>query len=171
MIKLRIILLLLLSFPAFLSGQQVLEAKEISFVFASKNVSGSISDFRSASVIDNEDFTRSMLEGSVGVTTLKTGNFLRDWALKSRKYFDEDEYPRIHFKSSSITERSEGYDVEGILTLRGISNPLKILFKKVNGQLTGTALLNTSDYGINIKKEREENRVQVAFTFDLGPSN
>lgn len=171
MIKLRFTLLILLSIPAFLSGQYVLEANEISFVFASKNVSGSISDFRSASVIDQEDFTRSVLEGTVGVATLKTGNFLRDWALKSRKYFDEDEYPRIHFKSNSITELAEGYEVTGVLTLRGTSNPFKILFKMVNGQLTGTAYLNTSDYGINIKKEREENRVQVAFSFALEPSN
>ena len=171
MTKVRIALLIAISLPTILLGQQALKSGEISFVFESKNVSGNISDFRTSSVIDQEDFTRSVLEGSVGVQSLKTGNFLRDWALKSRKYFDESEYPRIHFKSTTISEVQEGYEVAGILTMRGTSNPMKILFKNVNRQLSGSAVLYTSDYGINIKKEREDNRVKIAFVFELGPSN
>ena len=50
----------------------------ISFLFESKKVKGTIGDIQSSSSIDLDNFENSSLEGSVAITTLKTGNFLRD---------------------------------------------------------------------------------------------
>lgn len=158
---------LLIFLPAFLIGQQTLKMKEISFVFESKEVQGSIGDFHSTSSIDMADITNAVFEGSVSTSSLKTGNFLRDWSLKSRKYFNEDEYPRIYFKSTEVTENAEGIRVEGLLTIKGNTNPLSIVFRRENGQLEGIAELYTSDYGIQIKKNRAENRVRIRFAFEL----
>ncbi|MBT8203755.1 MAG: YceI family protein [Eudoraea sp.] len=160
-------LFLILGMPVVLLGQQNIKMKEISFVFESKEVQGSIGDFQSMSIIQTDDINQSVFEGSVGTSSLKTGNFLRDWALKSRKYFNESQYPRIYFKSTAVSEDTEGIRVEGLLTLKGKSNPLTIYFKRENGQLVGTAELYTYDYGIQIKKKRAENKVRIRFVFDL----
>ena len=167
--KLCFFLLLQLCMPAILLGQQELKMNEISFVFESKEVEGSVGDFRSVSRIDMDNISNTVFEGSVGAASLKTGNFLRDWAIKNRKYFNVDEYPRIHFKSTEVTRKPQGIRVVGKLTIKGNTNPLTIDFEWKNGQLIGTAQLFTSDYGIQIKKNREENKVRIRFVFDLEP--
>ena len=165
----KILYALLLTFcvPLLLLGQQSLKLREINFVFEYKDVTGTIGDFRSVSKIDIDDFSNATFEGSVSTASLKTGNFLRDWSLKGRKYFNEDDYPRIHFKSTGVSEIEDTIEVEGVLTMKGNSNPLSIIFKQENGQLIGSATLYTSDYGIQIKKKRAENKVRIAFVFDL----
>lgn len=160
-------LFLILGMPLVLLGQQKIKMKEISFVFESKEVHGSIGDFQSMSIIQADDITQSVFEGSVGTSSLKTGNFLRDWALKNRKYFNESQYPRIYFKSTAVNENAGGIRVEGLLTLKGKSKPLTIYFKRENERLVGTSELYTSDYGIQIKKKRAENKVRISFVFDL----
>ncbi|MBT8311611.1 MAG: YceI family protein [Flavobacteriaceae bacterium] len=165
--KFLIVVSLLFCTPVLLIGQQQLKAKEISFVFESKEVQGSIGDFRSESTISTDDISQSVFEGSVSTSSLKTGNFLRDWALKSRKYFNEDQYPRIHFKSTAVSGNTQEIQVEGLLTLKGKTKPLTIYFKRRNGQLVGTAELYTSDYGVQIKKIRAENKVHIRFAFVL----
>ncbi|MEM9143362.1 MAG: YceI family protein [Bacteroidota bacterium] len=160
-------LLLLLGFPQTASAQTQIKSAEISFVFVSKGVEGSISGFNSSSSLDLNALSASQFKGSVDVETLKTGNFLRDWSLKSRKYFDGDEYPKIHFISTSVFETDTGFEVQGTLTLKGKQNPISFSFVREGNRLLGTTTLFSSDYGINIKKKREDNRVDVQLELQL----
>ena len=166
--KNRIIFIVFLSIlPVFCLGQADLTSQEISYVFEYKDVAGTIGDFRSSSKVDMEKLEDSYFEGSVGVGSLKTGNFLRDWAVKGRKYFNEDDFPRIEFRSTKVLKSEKGIRVEGQLTMKGKTNPLIIQFQRTEKGLTGTAELSTSDYGISIKKKREENKVTVTMKFEL----
>lgn len=164
----RIIFLVFLScIPAVSLTQSRLVAKEIRFHFEDKDVAGTIADFRSDSEVNLENLSNSFFKGSVGVSSLKTGNFLRDWAIKGRKYFNEDEYPRIFFDSTEVTETEEGIRVKGVLTLKGKTKPFVIRFRETERGLSGQAELYTSDFGISIKKKREENKVVVIMDFEL----
>lgn len=160
-------LFLLICLPAIVSGQDKLVLKEISFVFDYKDVSGTVGDFRSTSRVDIDKPENAFFEGSVAVQTLKTGNFLRDWAIRGRKYFNEEQYPRIFFKSIRVTGTSEGLKATGLLTMKGTTNSLLIHFKRTKEGLIGQAELYTSDYGIAIKKKREENKVTITMAFEL----
>ncbi|MEX0290637.1 MAG: YceI family protein [Flavobacteriaceae bacterium] len=152
---------------AFLSAQKNINAAEVEFEFISKGVDGKISGFESSSFIDQNDLTNSKFEGSVAVKTIRTGIFLRDWSLKGGKYFDEDAYPRIQFKSTSIEEQDGKLVVTGDLSLKGITKSITIRFTQSGNTLLGTTSLYSSDYGINIKKKREDNKVEVSFKFTL----
>ena len=149
-----------LSFGWFYAQTEISSA-DISFSFVSKDVEGTIEGFQSQSVIFPDDLSRTNFSGSVAVESLKTGNFLRDWSLKSSKYFDEDEYPTIDFRSTEIAKTNEGYKVTGALTMKGNTNSIEIDFSEKDGQLKGTTSLYTSDYGIQIKSKREDNLVRV----------
>ena len=162
-----IFILTLFLLPTISWGQGKLVFKEISFVFQYKDVAGAVADFRSTSEVNMVNISDSYFKGSVGVSSLKTGNFLRDWAIKGRKYFNEVEYPRIDFQSTSVAETAEGFKVEGLLTMKGKTKPLVIYFKKTGKGITGSAELFTSDYGISIKKEREENKVVINLEFGI----
>ncbi|QLG46951.1 YceI family protein [Costertonia aggregata] len=145
------------------------ESVEITFRFESKDVNGSISGFDSSSTIDFEDLDNSSFKGSVMAKTIETGNSIRDWSLKRSKYFNADDYPRLYFESSSVyrSEGSASYTVKGNLTLKGIVKPITWKFVKDGNTLVGTTTLFSSDFGINIKKKRADNKVKVKLTARL----
>lgn len=134
---------------------------EVRFDFLSKNVEGTIQGFRFSGDINPEDLKSSIFSGSVAVETLKTGNFIRDWHLQSSKYFDEEKYPLIRFNSSSVSYENNILSVEGKLTIKNISKSMLWQFKKEGNLIKGSGVIYTSDFGINIKKEREDNKVEV----------
>ncbi|WP_422080100.1 YceI family protein [Ulvibacterium sp.] len=148
-------------------AQNGISTAEISFTFVSKNVDGSISGFSSSSSIDTDNLSASNFTGSVNVETLKTGNFLRDWSLKGKKYFNADTYPEIHFESTSVETTVTGFKVMGNLTLKGKTKPLTLDFTQKANRLRGTTTLFSSDFGINIKKQREDNEVVVTLLLTL----
>jgi polyisoprenoid-binding protein YceI len=166
--RLNILLLFLYLSPLTIFGQgTTIKSGEISFHFISKDVDGHISGFDSDSTVDLENLENSKFKGSVAVKSIRTGIFLRDWSLKGGKYFDEDEFPRIYFESSSVTLSPDGFTVKGMLTIKNNEKLVTINFENNNGQLIGTTTLFTSDFGITIKKKREDNKVVVKMVFDL----
>jgi len=166
----KIIVFCLVLFLCYFSKAQekvAIKSAEVTFNFLNNDVDGSFSGFQSTSSIDLDNPSNSIFEGSVAVETIKTGNFLRDWSLKGGKYFDEDEYPRITFKSSSVAETDNGFKVTGDLSIKGTTNSITIDFKKTGDRLVGTTTIFSSDYGINIKKKHEDNKVNVELRFNL----
>lgn len=147
-----------------------ISSAEITFAFVAEGVEGRISGFDSASTINPNAFEASDLRGSVAVETIKTGNFLRDWSLKSGKYFDAKTYPQITFISTDIQKVDQGYEVIGKLTLKGRSKSITINFKKENHQFIGTTALFSSDFGIDIKNEREDNMVKIKIVCSIESS-
>ncbi|MDT0539770.1 YceI family protein [Croceitalea sp. P059] len=163
-----LILFLIFAYSIALSAQNsTIQKASIDFVFVDKDVKGSISGFKSTSKIDWNNLDNSFFEGSVAVETLDTNSGLRNWSLKSGKYFDKSDYPRIYFKSSKITQKDQQYLVEGTLTIKDIKKPITITLKQDGNQLIGTTSLYSYDYDIKIKKKREENLVKVTFRFEL----
>ena len=153
------------------NAQATVSKAEISFEFVSKEVKGTIEGFESTSRIDFDNPTNSIFEGSVAVKTLDTNNGLRNWSLKSGKYFDADDFPRIQFKSTSVSQKDNSYVVNGNLTLKGITKPITIDFIKKGNQLKGSTSIYSFDYGIKIKKKREDNLVKITLLFDLNSAN
>ncbi|MEM9000805.1 MAG: YceI family protein [Bacteroidota bacterium] len=150
-----------------LTAQIQIIGADISFEFPSKNVTGTISGFESTSIIDIDSIENSKFIGSVTAKTLDTNNGLRNWSLRGGKYFDVDDYPKIKFESAKVIQTDSGLEVTGDLTLKGTSKPITIVFVRKGNQLMGSTSLYCIDYGIKIKKKREDNLVKVNFLFDL----
>ncbi len=144
-----------------------ISSAEISFTFVSKKVKGTISGFESSSTINLNALADSKFKGSVALETLKTGNFIRDWHLKGSKYFDADAHPKMTFESTEVSKSNVGYSVKGKLTIKATSKALTIDFKRKENQLIGATTLFSSDFGIEIKSDREDNEVQVKFVLSL----
>lgn len=147
--------------------QSSIATASITFEFPSKNVKGSIEGFESESQIDWDVPSNSIFKGSVQVATLDTNNGLRNWSLRGSRYFNAKTYPKIHFVSRKIRKTGNVWSVVGDLTLKGTTKTFTIDFEEDNGKLIGNARLYSSDFGINIKKNREDNLVKVKFEFEL----
>nr|WP_299382343.1 YceI family protein [Allomuricauda sp.] len=144
-----------------------ISSAKISFEFVSKGVKGSISGFKSESNINLSDLRKSVFKGSVSSKTLDTNNGLRNWSLRSGKYFDVDDYPRISFEGTEVSQNGNEWIVKGKLTIKSTTKSVSMIFVKKGERLVGTFSLYSIDYGIKIKKKREDNLVKVLLEFEL----
>jgi polyisoprenoid-binding protein YceI len=72
-----------------------------------------------------------VLNGSVEVASIDTGEEQRDAHLTAPDFFDAEQYPEITFKTTAIDSNEDGtIRLGGEITLKGISKPI---------ELTGTA--------------------------------
>lgn len=82
-----------------------------------------------------EKFDKSKIEAEVDIGSVDTGVTDRDNHLKSPDFFDAAKYPKMTFKSSSITGSAQSFKMTGDLTIRGKTK--KVTF---DGNYRGTAV-------------------------------
>jgi polyisoprenoid-binding protein YceI len=136
------------------------EAK-VRFVFTDEDVEGTISDFQFTGSIDLSDMENADISGSVLMETLDTDNWFRDRHLRSKKYFNKKEHPRLYFKSNSVKGTHNDFVVRGDLTIKGIIKPVTFNFTKRPDRLVGSAIINSTDFDISIYDGRERNSVNI----------
>lgn len=165
-----LVLTVLLFSWAGLKAQPVqIKSAKITFEFPSKKVKGTLDGFASSSKIYWDDYSNSIFKGSVDAATLDTNNGLRNWSLRGSRYFNVKEYPKMLFVSKTIKKEGNTWLVIGDLTIKGVQKEFRIRFQRKDDFLFGTGELYSSDYGIKIKKLREENLVVVNFEFEFVP--
>ena len=65
---------------------------------------------------------RMSIEATVGAHTVNTGQEKRDGHLRSADFFDAQNHPEIHFKSTSVRPKGgDRFEVTGELTIRGVT--------------------------------------------------
>ncbi len=163
----RFLILFALLCGTFLTAQvQVNEsASEFTFLFLDDDVDGTISDFQFTGNIDSAQFENSVLKGTVLMETLDTENWLRNRHLRSKKYFNAKEHPRMSFESTTISpgEQLGQYTVTGKLTIKGITQTVEMDVMNRGNVLVGSTTIFTSDFDINIHKKKERNEVEIKF--------
>jgi polyisoprenoid-binding protein YceI len=96
---------------------------------------------------------------TVQVDSVDTGNAKRDAHLKAPDFFAAKQYPTITFASTKVTKVGDAqYDVEGELTLHGVTRPIQVKLEKtgagkgpMGGNILGVATelrIKRSDYGM-----------------------
>ncbi|MFL5864154.1 MAG: YceI family protein [Solirubrobacteraceae bacterium] len=68
-----------------------------------------------------------VLQGTVEVATIDTGDVNRDGHLKGPEFFDADQQPKISFHSTATEVSADGQiTLEGEITIKGISKPIEL---------------------------------------------
>jgi len=70
---------------------------------------------------------QSSVEVSVDLASIDTNNADRDTHLRSTDFFNVGEHPRMTFRSQAIAPSDDGYEVEGEVTLNGVTRALTLL--------------------------------------------
>ena len=69
-----------------------------------------------------------VLQGSVDVSTIDTGEANRDGHLKSPEFFDAEQYPQITFHGTTTEAGADGsVTLKGEITLKGITKPIELI--------------------------------------------
>jgi polyisoprenoid-binding protein YceI len=69
-----------------------------------------------------------VLNGTVEVASIDTGEENRDGHLKAPDFFDADQYPEISFSASALEAADDGkVRLAGEITIKGISKPIELV--------------------------------------------
>ena len=89
-------------------------------------VSGFFKNFEGSLETDNDDFQHAKVDFSLDVNSIDTTQTQRDEHLKGAEFFDAEQYPRITFKSTSLTKDGDDYKLTGDLTIKGVTKPVTL---------------------------------------------
>ena len=94
--------------------------------FVSADPSGSFTSMSGDIYFDDADLVNSKFNLSIDVSTISTGNGMRNKKAQTSEWFNATTYPNIKFKSTSIVKNATGYIITGDLTMRGITKTYSI---------------------------------------------
>ena len=89
-------------------------------------VSGFFKSFEGSLTTESEDFENAQVEFSLDVNSIDTNQEQRDGHLKSAEFFDSEKYPKIIFKSTSLTKDGDDYKLNGNLTIKDVTKPVSL---------------------------------------------
>lgn len=121
-------------------------------------VDGNFKSYEASITSSKDDFSDAVFQISADIDSIDTGHKGRDKDLRSEGYFDAVKFPKLAFKSTSIT-KGEGnkYKLVGDLTIKGvtksvemdvvINGPVDRRGKKVIG-LKVAGMFKRTDFGV-----------------------
>lgn len=124
-----------------------------SIKFTSDDPSGVFTGLKGTIVFDEESLPTSKFDMTVDVSTINTGNGMKNTHAKSEKWFDAAKYPNITFTSSEITKTANGYQAKGNMEIHGVKKDFVIPFTfaktATGGLFTASFDINRLDFNIN----------------------
>jgi polyisoprenoid-binding protein YceI len=91
------------------------------------NVTGSFREFEGEVSTVGNDFSKSVISFSLNAASVDTEITDRDAHLKSADFFDTENYPKINFEGTGLTDLGDDlYTLTGNLTIKGISRPVTL---------------------------------------------
>lgn len=91
------------------------------------DVPGNFSDYDVKITAEEEDFSDAVVEMTAKLNSIDTRVEQRDNHLKSADFFNVEQYPNMHFKSTDIKKIGENkYELSGNLNLHGETKPVTV---------------------------------------------
>ena len=129
--------------------------------FGISNFYGRVKAPSGSFLVDDSDLAGSMINVTLEIKNMDSGNVGRDRFLLSPDFFNEREYPTAEFNSSSIKKLGEGtYEATGTFTMHGVSNPVTVRIDDYTtahverfghrGGFECTFTVKRSDYGMDL---------------------
>ncbi len=101
---------------------------------------------------DEANLAASSCALKIDVSSINTGNGMKNKHAKSDKWFDADAHPFIEFSSDSFTKTSSGYEAAGTLKMRGIEKEVIIPFTFEDNTFKAMFSVNRLDYEVGSMK-------------------
>jgi polyisoprenoid-binding protein YceI len=120
-----------------------------SIKFDGGDPSGTFGGLKASINFDPNDLSTSKFDATIDVSTINTGNGMKNTHAKSEKWFDAAKYPTIQFTSSAITKTATGYEAQGTLSMHGVQKTISIPFTFENNIFKASFAVNRLDYNIN----------------------
>jgi polyisoprenoid-binding protein YceI len=148
---------------------------EIGFVVKHMVVTNVRGKFKAATgeiVIDDAKPEATKLSISIDASSVDTDVPDRDKHLRSAEFFDTDKHKAITYQSTKVMKKGTGFEVQGNLTIRGVTKPVTLAVAEVSkpvknpwGQMvrgvSASAEIDRKDFGLTWNKALEAGGVAV----------
>lgn len=101
---------------------------------------------------DENNLSASRVKLEVEVGSITTGNSLKSWHAKRKKWFNAKQFPTITFVSDKFQKAQKGYTVSGKLKMKGVERDISIPFSYSNSIFFGSFYVRRSDYNVGSMK-------------------
>lgn len=135
-------------------------------------VTGKFNDFTSELTSEGDDFNHAKVSFQANISSINTGNNDRDNHLKSADFFDSEKFPAMTFDSGELSEDGDDYALNGNLTIKGITKPVKLTIEfggiatdpwgNTKAGFTLTGKIKRTDFGLNWNAALETGGVMVS---------
>ncbi len=150
----KIALLLVVAITFFISAFTLLSppewklTEEYSIRFKGKRINGFFHKLKGNIAFDEKNLATSSVKLEAEVNSITTGNSLKSWHSKRRKWFDAKNYPTISFESRKFEKAPKGYLVTGKLKMKGVEKEITVPFNFSNNIFFGQFKVKRSDYNV-----------------------
>jgi polyisoprenoid-binding protein YceI len=125
------LVLLLLIAPASRAATFKVDPEHTTVLFNVRHmfttVTGRFEKFQGKIVYDENDPTKTQVEGTIEAATINTNVVKRDADLRSAHFFDVAKYPNITFKTTGIADVDQDKKrakMSGVLAMHGVEKPI-----------------------------------------------
>lgn len=171
--------------PGYKAGTYVLDAAHSEVTFEVRHmmiskVRGSFA-MKEATFVLPENPLDASVTATVDTTSVDTGDEGRDQHLRSADFFDVENHPAITFTSTGVREGSGDFQVDGDLTIKGVTKPVTFALEfggfgtdpwgNYKAGATATATIDREAFGLTWNTTLEAGGVlvgkDVKITLDL----
>ncbi len=149
--------------PGYIAGTWDLDPVHSTIGFIARHlmvskVRGEFTSFE-AQIVTAPNPLDSTATATIDLSSVNTGNEMRDNDLRSTNFFDVETHPKMTFASTAIRQDNEILLVDGDLTIRGVTKPVTLAVE-INGfgpdpyggtraGFSATAEINRTDFGVS----------------------
>src|SRR5580698_9609495 len=116
-------------------------------------------DSYSGSIVTNAVLERSSVSVTIDAASVDTHLPVRDDQVRSADFLDVENFPTITFGSTSIRSESDGYFVDGDLSIRGVTRPVTLeltvngfspdTFGAIRSSFSARTKIDRTDFGVD----------------------
>ena len=160
-------LLILTTSLAFMPIDRFEITDAFSLTFKSTDPSGSFKKMEGTIEFNEQSLETSKFNFSIAISSIKTGNGMRDKKAQTEEWFSSKKFPAIKFTSTTVEKEGDLYKITGDLTLKGITKVYVVKAKKSGSGNTisfaGSINLNRMDFKIGKKSDVVPDIMKVSF--------
>ena len=95
--------------------------------FKGKDAEGVFSKMNGTISFSENELASSKFSVTIDVSSINTGNGMKNKHAKSAKWFDAGQFPTINFTSSKFSKTVQAYEVEGTLEIHGVKKQITVV--------------------------------------------
>lgn len=137
-----------LIFSSILSPESWTITEDYSIKFATTKAEGTFKGLEGTILFAEDQLAKAKFDVWVATASVSTGNKSKDKHARGEKWLNAKEHPQIRFQSASFTLTDSGYQVNGNLSIKGITKVVSIPFEFKNQVFSGSITINRQDFGI-----------------------
>lgn len=132
----------------------------------------------SGQIITRPDLSGSTTTATIAVSSVSTGNQMRDNHLRSADFFEAERYPVMSFASTGLRPADGSWLMSGELTIRDVNRPVDLEVEFLGTDPTGLqgearigfsarGTISRRDFGISFGLAADDTKIVVADKVDI----